>query len=491
MTSSGKRRRDGRDPRRPQARWKHARWKQARWKQPRWVAARSAQVRRLEGHLPKWLVAGWSVLSPRGRIVLLAGIGLLTAAFLTGQQILLRLAVLLLATPLVCLVFVSRARHELHCTRQIEPSRVPAGEPAKVTVRVFNDATTPSSVLLAEDHLPAGLDARTRFVLDRIEPAGDRDVTYQIRGRVRGRYPIGPMTVRLADPFGMCERDRPLTGADDLIVTPVVEPLPPLPLNGDSPGSNDNRPTTMPTAGEDDMLTREYRQGDPMHRVHWRSTARRGELMVRREEHPRQIRATVLVDVRAGAHRGAGPDSSVEWVVSACASLTAHLVRRGFAVRVLMDRAVAARAGIPDLVPAGPGAEGPLLDALALLEMGPNCPLRDVTRELARPGSDSLLIAVLGNLSPEDAEDLARRRPRGATAVAFLLRPHTWDRQGIVREATHTAVLRSSGWKTVVVEKGDTLASAWSAALGGPGVQPAAEPAVATASASGSAGGTS
>jgi uncharacterized protein (DUF58 family) len=448
--------------------------------------ARPPQDRRTLPRPPQWLVVAWRTLSPRGRVVLAAGSILVVAAFLTGQQIQLRLGTLLVATPLVCLVVVSRTRHELHCSRLVAPGRVPAGEAVRVTVRVYNDATTPSSVLLAQDHLPAGLDARPRFVLDRIEPAGVREIAYRTRGRVRGRYPVGPLTVRLADPFGMCERDRPVPGTDELIVVPVVEPLAALPLTEYSPGS-DNRPTTLPAAGEDDMCTREYRHGDPMHRVHWRSTARRGELMVRREEHPRQIRATVLIDVRAGAHRGAGPDSSVEWVVSACASLTAHLVRRGFAVRVLLDRAVAGRAGIPDLIPAGPGAEGPLLDALAVLETGPDAPLRDVSRELARHGGENLLIAILGDLSAEDAEDLARRRPRGATAVAFLLRPHTWEPEGRPRAATdHTALLRSGGWRTVPVEHGDTLAHAWGEALGGSGTAPATATA-ATATAGGAA----
>jgi uncharacterized protein (DUF58 family) len=326
-------------------------------------------------------------------------------------------------------------------------------------------------MLLAEDHLPAGLAARTRFVVDRIEPAGDRGVTYQTRGQVRGRYPIGPLTVRLADPFGMCERERPLSGTDDLIVIPVVEPLPALPLSEYTPGS-DNRPTTLPAAGEDDMCTREYRHGDPMHRVHWRSTARRGELMVRREEHPRQTRATVLLDVRAGAHRGEGPESSVEWGVSACASMSAHLVRRGYAVRVLLDRAVAGRANVPELIPAEPGAEGALLDALAVLESGVDGALREVTAELGRHGAESLLVAIVGQLSNEDAEDLARRRPRGATAVVFLLRPQTWERQNRADERPwkdHSETLRRGGWRTVVIERGDTLAAAWTEALGGPG----------------------
>jgi uncharacterized protein (DUF58 family) len=423
--------------------------------------------------LPPWLVSFVRTLSSRGRVVLVLGFGLLVTAFATGQQILLRLGVLLFSTPLVCLLVLSRAKNKLHCTRVLTPARVSVGDPVRVLVRVFNDATSPSSVLLAEDQMPPGLDAQPRFVLDRIGAAGDRAITYRTRGRVRGRYTVGPLRVRTADPFGMCERDLSLEGTDHLVVIPVVEPLPVLPLNDQSPGSSDNRPSSLATGGDDDIRTREYRHGDPINRIHWRSTARRGELMVRQEESPRQSRATVLLDVRAGAHRGPGPESSLEWAVSACASMSAHLAQRGFAVQMLIDRPVALRACVPAVVPAGAGQEGPLLDALAVLETG-RSPLPDVTKELQRPGmSTNVLVAILGELSAEDAEDLARRRPPGCTAIAFLLRTATWDRQGRGRGTgggtDRSAVLRNAGWHTVSVEHGDSVVGAWRSALGGSG----------------------
>ena len=80
---------------------------------------------------------------------------------------------------------------------------------------------------------------------------------------------------------------------------------------------------------------REYRRGDDLRRVHWRSSARVGELMVRREEQPWQSRATVFLDNRAGAHRGQGIASSLEAAVSAAASIAVHLSQRGFTVRLV------------------------------------------------------------------------------------------------------------------------------------------------------------
>ena len=75
-----------------------------------------------------------------------------------------------------------------------------------------NEGRTPSGVLLLEDHLPYVLGTRPRFVLEGIGHGWRRHVTYQVRSDVRGRFDIGPMTVRVVDPFGLIElagRSRP------------------------------------------------------------------------------------------------------------------------------------------------------------------------------------------------------------------------------------------------------------------------------------------
>jgi uncharacterized protein (DUF58 family) len=137
-----------------------------------------------------------------------------------GQRDLLRVGVFLLVLPLVAVAVVARTRYRLACTRRLDPARVEAGANATVRLHLENVSRLPSGVLLMEDALPYALGGRPRFVLDKVEPQGARDVSYPVRSDVRGRYPVGPLSVRMTDPFGLCELQRSFASSDDLVVTP-------------------------------------------------------------------------------------------------------------------------------------------------------------------------------------------------------------------------------------------------------------------------------
>ncbi|MGQ0623148.1 MAG: DUF58 domain-containing protein [Sporichthyaceae bacterium] len=427
-----------------------------------------------------------SWLTLRGKSFAVAGLAALGCAIGLGQQDILRVAVLLVSLPLVCAALVARTQHQLGTSRRIDPVRVPVGEEARITLELENSSLVPTGLLLAEDSVAPSMNTRPRFVLDRLESHGRREVYYRVRSEVRGRFPIGPLKVRLTDPFGMCEITRSFAGTDDLIVVPVVQHLPFVVLGGEWSGGSDSHPSSIPSAGEDDIGTREYRHGDPLHRVHWRSTARRGELMVRREEHPRQTQATLILDARVNAHVGSGLTSSLEWAISAAASLSVHLIRRGFSLRVVTDTGQGMAGMSTGVLSPVPDVEGLLLDALAMLTPSATPSLVGAARELGRTGGDSLLVALLGELSPADAESMARRRPGTTTAIALLQRTSTWRARGAQTDARAekrhrappaadrefdrcVALLRNGGWRVMEVHAGDELPELWARVAGGVG----------------------
>jgi uncharacterized protein (DUF58 family) len=423
-----------------------------------------------------WLRPALAGLTTRGRSFLAAGAAAAVCAVVLGQRDLLRVAVLLVALPVGCAVVLGRSRYRLALTRTITPRRVVAGSTARVRLELENLTRLSTRVLLAEDRVPYSLGASPRFVLARL-PGGRRAaVTYSLRSEVRGRYAVGPLRLRLADPFGMCELTRSFTATDPLVVVPRTWPLAAVQAGGQWAGSGESLARSAAASGEDDLATREYRYGDDLRRVHWRSTARRGELMVRRDEQPRQMRATVLLDTRREGHRGEGPASSFEWAVSAAASSGVHLAGQRYGVRLLLDEDAASWTG-----PYSTDGAGELLDELAVVaEAGPEV-LRGAVTTLTRTGGDGLVVAVLGEVDEDDVTALARLGRQGARGIAVLLRTSAWGplparRQAEIDTARDraAAALRAGGWLVVEAGPTDTVSEVWLRATGAadPGARP-------------------
>ncbi|MEU7042402.1 DUF58 domain-containing protein [Streptomyces varsoviensis] len=408
-------------------------------------------------------------LTTRGRSFLAAGVAAAVCSYVLGQSDLLRVGLLLAVLPLVCVVVLHRTRHRVAGSRRLSPARVPAAAEARVHLRIDNVSRLPTGLLMLQDRVPYVLGPRPRFVLDRVEAGGRREVSYRVRSDLRGRYPLGPLQLRLTDPFGMCELTRAFSTYDTLTVVPRVEPLPAVRLAGEAAGYGDGRLRSVALAGEDDVIPREYRHGDDLRRVHWRSTARYGELMVRREEQPRRAHCTVLLDTRGIAFQGAGPDSAFEWAVSAAASTSVHLLERGFSVRLLTDTG--------DSVPGPDGmggyagsahdsadAAGLVLDTLAVVDHSEGETLSPAYDTL-RGGGEGLLIAFFGDLDEEQAALAGRMRQRGGPAVAFLLDSPSWARDvrgGDAEELEdRLRMLREAGWTALPVEPGASLAALW------------------------------
>jgi len=158
--------------------------------------------------------------------------------------------------------------------------------------------------------------------------------------------------------------------------------------------------------------------------VHWPSSAKVGELMVRQEEQPWQSRATVLLDSRGLAHRGSGPASSLEWAISAAASVAVHLAHVGFAVRLVTDRPGADAHAWHDRSMSAVGQAGPILDELAVISDSTCTTLSDAVDAVT--GQGGLVIAVLGRLGGSDLSDLSRLSPEGGKVLGIVLDTDLW-----------------------------------------------------------------
>ncbi|MEP6844040.1 MAG: DUF58 domain-containing protein [Pseudolysinimonas sp.] len=361
-------------------------------------------------------------------------------------------------------LLVTRIRRpRLDVVRLFSPPVVSAGTSVQVTLRIQNKGAGPSPHLVWNDAIPWQEKAEPNELL----PIGGsqsqrRLITahYELHPPRRGVYQIGPLVIEHEDPFGMARSTIAVGQPDRLVVVPAIVDLPAGgPTLADGEGTA-NLVQRRVTGNDDDLTTREYRSGDALRRIHWRASARRGELMVRQEEHRSHPDAHILLDTRLAGYPDAVVDDSdvwhptstsdaFEWTVRMLASLGVHLDSSGFQVTVEET----ATPQIDQLGERWDGSrrEGFLtsLAGVALVDAGPERLQRAVVADTAGP-----IFAVLGD--PEDVtlDWLIRRRRAGDAAIAFLVDPRP---RAVQR-------LSDAGWLCVPVRTWDQPASAWKAA---------------------------
>lgn len=358
----------------------------------------------------------WRLLTDRGRWFWLIGLAAVIGGMFADQRDIIRIGVLLFAVPLLALILVTGARLRLTCRRETSPKRVQLGSGLTGKISIWVHSPMPAGMVMLEDRIPPELGARPRFNLDR--SSAKRTVEYPLVGRVRGRWTCGPLLLRTTDPFGLVQMDRCFTATNEVLVTPQLVELAPLYSVGNRGRRGETRAHRIGVVGADDVLIREYRHGDDVRRVHWPSTARRNELMVRREEQASDPSARIILDSRLVAHAGTGIHSSLEWTVSAAASIGLHFLGTGYSVEMF---------DADGKLSIGPGGEQgrvsseSLILRLSELRARRTTSLRYGIEAAAAARRSHLVVAIMGRLSIEEAHLLLRAQSPGTSGLAILL----------------------------------------------------------------------
>jgi uncharacterized protein (DUF58 family) len=396
------------------------------------------------------------VLTERGTGLLGAAVVLYLAARAFGVPELQLAAAAAVALVVVAALFVWTTSARLEATRLVRPGRLFFDAEGDVEVTVRNVGRLPTASLELRDHVPLVLAESAVTTQPPLRPGERAVLLTRLRGRQRGRFTVGPLTVRLRDPFDLVARTRRLPGVGEVVVYPPVWQLPPgLPLGGATATGGEGTPRPL-ASGEDRSTVREYVQGDDLRSVHWASTAHRGKLMVRQAEAPQDPRAVVLVDVRADRHRGHGPGASIETTVAAAASATFHLADRGRGV-VVVDGPLAH-------VPRARPAEAWLGHLADLTARAVDLP---AVLEQLRQGvaGDGALVAVLTVPDPDELQLLVRSGRAFTSRAAVLVDADRHGGRGGRRGAEKVEAtadrLRAAGWRVTVVGPGGRIDEGW------------------------------
>jgi uncharacterized protein (DUF58 family) len=210
--------------------------------------------------------------------------------------------------------------------RDLSPDRVERGRPALATLRVRNTGSRWQPAFAAHDS--AG-EERQQVRIRRLGPASEATYRYELPTTRRGRIEVGPLTLERSDPLGLA-RNRLATGATaTLWVHPKRHPTRTV-VAGRPRHHHVGRTADDSLRGSADLRdVRPYVVGDEVRHLHWKATARTGQLMVRDFVDPDQPRLTVLLDTRTEPLPAATFEEAVEVVASIlfAASMAGHRCR--------------------------------------------------------------------------------------------------------------------------------------------------------------------
>jgi uncharacterized protein (DUF58 family) len=246
-------------------------------------------------------------ITTRGYGLLAAGVLLLAAGFRFGYPELAALGAAAIVAVLGALGFVAW-RPRLTVTRTVDPDRVMRGEPSRVTLHVANASRFFGASLVARDRLARaeGRSASSRAAgtvpvpLVRLRPGKVTTVAYAVPTKRRGVIDIGPLEVSRRDPLALVGVVRRYGGQNKVWVRPRVHVITSVPVGLSR--SMDGRIDRVPHGSITFAALREYVMGDDLRHVHWRTSARVGELMVREHVDTSLPRIVILLDDRAEAH---------------------------------------------------------------------------------------------------------------------------------------------------------------------------------------------
>jgi uncharacterized protein (DUF58 family) len=386
----------------------------------------------------------------RGRLLLVLAAVVYLAAWAFGSRVLYPVAVGLSLAVGLAWVWARSLRRPMRLERRTGHTDHFEGADVLVEVELVPEtALVPASVLLVE----------------RIGRLGERMTVLERRGRrlggryfldklPRGRYVFSDVRAVLDDPFGLERVEQPLPGEGTLLVYPRLVDLEGVFSQGIE-AHQGRRLALWRPAGFDLHSVREYQQGESLRKVHWPTTARRGELMVKDFDDAARDEVAVILDAEAAPVVGTAPSSSFEAQVRAAGSILQAHVRAGRRSVLVVN---GAQRAVQEVHTAGEEWRQ-ALELLASVEPDGPEPVANLLADQASPASRALELVVVTAAVTTTLVDRLAQRARARRRVS-LVSVDAGSFARPPRPATEPLLLRlqATGIPLAVVRSGDDLA---------------------------------
>jgi uncharacterized protein (DUF58 family) len=286
--------------------------------------------------------------------------------------------------------------------------------------------------------------------------------TFRARSTIkrRGLYSVGPVEVTTGDPFGLFRRTQAFGSAQNVLVYPRAVELPnffvpPANLPGEGRFRRRTHQVTPNASG-----VRPYEYGDSFNRIHWSSTARTGELMVKVFELDPASDIWVILDLQRDVHAGDGDDSTEEYAVSIAASVSRFFLMANRTVG-FMSYGRSFDVNEPER---GVQQYTRILESLAMTRTWGDVPLADLlSNEARRFGRHTTIVVVTPSTDEAWVAALAMLHSRGVKVAAIVLEPSTFG--GAESSLGVFASLAAADVYSYMVKHADDLQSALGAEI--------------------------
>jgi uncharacterized protein (DUF58 family) len=351
----------------------------------------------------------------RFQLIVIAAI-LLIAAFSTELEFLFYLVYLSILVVGGSYILTRLGLADLEAGYAVNQLSGHVGDRIQITYTLRNSSRLPKPWLEVHNPttLPGGLPGRAISLGSR----GERSWLVRAPLTRRGHFRVEPLQIRTGDPFGFFEASASVGQGVAVVVYPRVEPLPLWRLPAASLEGSHSAPERTHQTSPLATAVRPYAPGDSFNRIHWKSTARHGEIQVKEFELEQTADAWIFLDLERTVQGGRGEESSVEIAVRAAASIAGKALLENRAVGLTVN------AHRQAIVPADRGARQHLkiMQLLAAVEGDGTTPLAEsLVSAAGRLRRGMTAIVITPSIDPAWVRPIATLRTRGIGSVVVTV----------------------------------------------------------------------
>ncbi len=379
----------------------------------------------------KWIFLGFGALC------------LLVVASLLNAEHLYYMSAILLTLPIISYGLGWYALSGL-TFRQEMPADSWAGEESEVCYVIENSSPVVRFFLSIHEVFPDWISPAQEATHLFNVTANDTTRIYQtVTFRRRGVYQATGFEVTAMDPLGVFAFTRRVNSAGELVVYPTPGPAVRLPaLGAERYGWQESTAAMLRGSSVEPDGVRAYAVGDSLRHIHWRQTARTGNLTVVEFEETLSQHLVLVLDLTRNSDIGKGTQTTLEYAVRLAANLAQQALLQGAEVRLLVPT-IPQLKGYPSLL-TGRGQEHLhlLLDVLARVEADSAMHLPELLRQTGELAAGTRMVVLTSQTEAALPESLAHHTASGADVSVVYLEPiqfdpshrHPADREKFFRE---------------------------------------------------------